>query len=923
MPTGSTPQQPPAAPPEGSNEHSLELTPSRALPAADGSAAAPAPAPLERNTSGALAGARVEAKRALDAIYLRLEKSGIDFFQSAMHTGYGWLLKWLSWTFFRHAHVDPTQVAKIKDAASKGEVVYVMKHRSMLDYLYFNWLYLKEGLPLAQFANEVNLWLWVPIFRGIATWMAKGIWFLRHGFLPDPVDSGWVEQMITTDRPLMLFLKRRRSTVDALRRFRPRRDVAEALIAGARLATRPVYVIPQVVMWERRPETGRKTPIDVVFGEADKPHPFRKLWQFLNHYHDGVVSFGEPLELKQFLADLGPASEEVVVKKVRWMLLQHLFRERKVVTGPRLMPPTQMARRILGDPEVRAEVERVATREGKPVEAIRRRVEKMVLKMAADLRWNWLMAAERVLRWVWNNIYSGMEVDAEGVRALKNVGKDNPIVLVPSHKSHADYLILSYALYHQDMNVPLIAAGDNLAFWPMGYIFRRAGAFFIRRTMKGDALYALVLERYLRNLLKQGQLIEFFIEGGRSRTGRVLRPKLGLLTMMVRAWEAGASDDIWMAPISINYEKVIEEKSYIRELEGAAKQKESAAGMLGVFKVLTKRYGRVFVEFAEPISLRVAFGCDGATFSAKPEAEKRAAIKQLGDYIAGGINSVTVVTPSPVVAAALLAHGKRGMMHSTLVETAQFLLDFLASAGVRISPALSRDPLRAVQKAIDGFVAEGVVRRGEEEGETFYVLEDDSRISLDFYKNMVLHFFAPASFACAELAVESPLDRNALFKAYREIRDHLRLEFPDVEADVQEVEFELALHSLERAGVIQSATFSPVVVAPNGRRKLRQLASLSQAFFEAYYAAARGVAGMTEPLPEKDLQKRVGSAAAKMYRNGVLERKESLARPVLANGIKQLSTAGALTRVGNAGGEAAVEAKRRAEEAFWARYLRL
>ena len=790
-------------------------------------------------------------------------------------------------------------------------------------------LLVKQGSVLGQSQDNVVYMpretlckaLWLPLTRGIRTWMAKGIWFLRHGFLPDPVDSGWVEQLIANGSPVLLFLKRRATLVDSIRRFKPHRDVADALIAGARASGRPVFVVPQVVFWERRPETGRKTPVDVVFGEADKPHWFRKLWAFLTHYKDGVVSFGEPLDLKKFLEGLGDPPPEVATKKVRWMLLQHLYRERKVITGPRLMPVAQMSKKIQGDPDVRAEIERVAARENKPPDVIRTRVDKMVVKMAADLKWNWLMAAERVLRWVWNNIYSGLEVDAAGAQTLKRVGRENPIVLVPSHKSHADYLILSYALYHQDMNVPLVAAGDNLSFWPMGYIFRRVGGFFIRRSFKGDHLYALVLERYLKNLIKQGQLIEFFIEGGRSRTGRVLRPKLGILTMVIRAWESGASDDIWLAPISINYEKVIEEKSYIRELEGAAKQKESAAGLLGIFKILTKRYGRVFVEFAEPISLKLAFGCDATAFTAKPEAEKRAAIKALGDHIANGINGVTVVTPSQIVAAALLAHGKRGMLHSTLVETALFLLEFIKAAGVRHSPALAGDPSKAFEIAVAGFVSEKVVKRGIEDTEAFYIIDDDARISLDFYKNMVLHFFAPASFICAELANEAPIARASLFAGYRSLRDRLRLEFPDVDVAEQEFEFELALHSLERAGVVENHLADSIVVTPHGRRKLRQLATLSQSFFEAYYAAARGIATVLEPLAEKEIARRVAVAAAKMYRNGVLERKEALAKPLLANGVKQLSSAGALVR--SQQGEAADETKRRLEEAFWMRYLRL
>ena len=887
--------------------------------------AAPAPQPTASPTAaGPLAGARTEVRRRLDLFYGRLQNTGIDFYWSAMHTDFGWLLRWASWTFFRHAKVDPQEIARIKEVAALGEVIYVMRHRSLLDYLYFNYLFVREGLPLPRYGNEINLILFLPVTRAIRTLLAKGAWLLRHGWLPDPVDSGWLELLTANGVPFLVFLKRRQTFLDYVRRAKYRRDVAEALIDGARSSERPVYLVPTVVLWERRPATGKKTPVDVVFGEADKPRRLRKIWSFLYRYEEGLVSFGEPLELKTFLEGHAAEPVEVTAKKLRWVVLQHIWRERKVITGSRIMPVWQIAKKIQADAEVKTEIDRVAAKESKPADAIRARVDKMVVKMAANLRWNYLMFFDRVLAAVFNSVYSGLTIDAHGARMLKSVSKSTPIVLVPSHKSHADYLILSYALYHQDMQVPLVAAGENLSFFPMGFLFRRMGAFFIRRSFKGDALYALVLERYLRALIKAGHTIEFFIEGGRSRTGRVMRPKLGILTMVVRAWEAGASDDICLSPISINYEKVMEEKSYIRELEGAKKQKESVAGLFKVFGVLAKRYGRVFVEFAEPISLKSAFGCDAVAFAAKPEGERRAAIKALGDHIANSINGVTVVTPSQIVAAALLAHGKRGMLHSSLVEAATFLLDFLKAAGVRHSPALGEHPEKGFQSALDGFRADKVITSGIEEGERFYTIDEGERIKLDFYKNMTLHFFAPASFLCAELAHESPVTREALLARYRAMREKLRLEFPDVPADEQELELEVTLASLETAGVIASAATPAIAVhADRGRRKARWLESLSHSFFESYYAATRAVAG-AEAASEKDLTARVESTATKMYRNGVLERKESLARPLLGNATKQLLAAGALGRDPSDSNKLAVdETKRRAEEAFWSRFLRL
>src|SRR5687768_15457133 len=186
--------------------------------------------PQKSETTGPLAAVRAPAKKVLDAIYLRLEETGIDFYSSAMHSRYGWPLKFLSWTFFRHARVEDDQIAKIREAAAKGTIVYVMKHRSLLDYLFFNWLFLSQGLPLPRFANETNLTVFLPLDRAFRTIIAKLIWFVRHGFLPDPVDSGWVEQLIAGGKPVLLFMKRRRTWTDALRRRRGTRDVTETAI---------------------------------------------------------------------------------------------------------------------------------------------------------------------------------------------------------------------------------------------------------------------------------------------------------------------------------------------------------------------------------------------------------------------------------------------------------------------------------------------------------------------------------------------------------------------------------------------------------------------------------------------------------------------------------------------------------------------
>ena len=187
---------------------------------------------------------------------------------------------------------------------------------------------------------------------------------------------------------------------------------------------------------------------------------------------------------------------------------------------------------------------------------------------------------------------------------MRKAAKKAPLVIVPTHRSHVDYLVISYVFYNRGLIPPHIAAGINLSFFPLGYIFRRCGAFFIRRTFKDNPVYGMTFRHYLRKILKEGHWVEFFPEGGRSRTGKVLPPKLGMLRELLDAVADGVREDVYFCPVSISYEKVVEENAYRKELSGGAKKSESVGGVLKATKVLVTKHGRLSLRFAEPISTR-------------------------------------------------------------------------------------------------------------------------------------------------------------------------------------------------------------------------------------------------------------------------------------------------------------------------------
>ena len=246
-------------------------------------------------------------------------------------------------------------------------------------------------------------------------------------------------------------------------------------------------------------------------------------------------------------------------------------------------------------------------------------------------------------------------VELHDLEPVIDAAKLHPLVLVPSHRSHFDYLILSWLFYRSHLVPPQVAAGINLAFWPLGAIFRRAGAFFLRRSFDGDPLYTAVFRSYVQHLIKDGVTQEFFIEGTRSRTGKTLRPRLGMLRMVLEAYARGARRDLYLVPVGFTYERLVEEGSVAAERGGAAKQRESLLNLFRAGSVLRYRYGSVTVRFGEPISLAKHLGPDfPRRVGPGPMPDLRATTAELGVELCRRINDLITAGRSTVAATALL-----------------------------------------------------------------------------------------------------------------------------------------------------------------------------------------------------------------------------------------------------------------------------
>ncbi|MGH7896623.1 MAG: 1-acyl-sn-glycerol-3-phosphate acyltransferase, partial [Candidatus Binatia bacterium] len=481
-----------------------------------------------------------------------------------------------------------------------------------------------------------------------------------------------------------------------------------------------------------------------------------------------------------------------------------------------------------------------------PLKKVRREAEAYFDEIAANFNGTYFAILAFVFRRIWNRIFLGVKIS--GLDGVAERIREHPVVLVPCHRSHFDYLILSYIFHSQFLSPPHIAAGINLSFFPLGMLFRGAGAYFIRRTFEGNQVYKEVFRHYLGYLIREGYTQEFFIEGGRSRTGKILTPKLGMLSAIVDAFLHGVRRDLYFVPVSITYERLVEEEAYKRELMGAKKQKETLLALLRARSVLKTNYGKAFVVFGEPISLDRELGALKSRLAAAPddpalEQERRRFTLKLGFRLLGEVNAASVVSAPSIAATVLLSNQYPAIRTAHFLRSARILLDHAEREGARFTESLAEDR-ETFSDTLAFLQRSGLVVRIEDGDDGILHVPDDKRINLDFYKNNTIHLFVVLSL------ISDGLLRGLRAEALREEvwrwLDLFRNEFvlPERESLPRQ-----AAVLMNRLGDPGAAPGRPAEERP----ALSLAASILQNFREAYWIAARticslGPAGKSESL---------------------------------------------------------------------------
>ncbi|WP_085247225.1 glycerol-3-phosphate 1-O-acyltransferase PlsB [Gilliamella mensalis] len=534
-----------------------------------------------------------------------------------------------------------------------------------------------------------------------------------------------------------------------------------------------IQMLPVSVMFGRRPNTEGKKKLSLqVLGATSK---FLKI---IISGRDCYTRFSRPVSFKNIHVDK-QQDLPVLAHKLSRVARIHFVKQRIASVGPKLPVRQEMLNKLLTNPELSKAIQEEAKSKNISLDKAQKNALTMLNEIAANFAYRMLRITDFVLTWAWNRLYQGLDVtNADPVRELAQNGHE--IVYAPCHRSHMDYLLLSYVLYRQGLVPPHIAAGINLNFWPAGPIFRRLGAFFIRRSFRGNKLYTSVFREYLAELFIRGYAVEYFVEGGRSRTGRLLDPKTGMLMMTIQTLLRGEARPITVVPVYIGYEHVLEVATYANELRGAKKEKESLWRTIKAFLKL-KKLGFGYVNFGQPIPLN--------QFLNQHIPEWREAIEPTGTQrpqwltpttnllakkIMEHINSSAAINAMNLCCSILLAADQRALTKVRLIELIDYLLKLLKNnpySDLITIPEQTPEELFEHAKEMGKFVI-----TTDEAGEIIAFTAEQA-VLMTYYRNNIQHLLIIPAIVARILLKHNRISSD-------EVLEQVKLLFPLIKSEL-------------------------------------------------------------------------------------------------------------------------------------------
>ncbi|GAA5133268.1 glycerol-3-phosphate 1-O-acyltransferase PlsB [Thalassotalea piscium] len=626
-------------------------------------------------------------------------------------------------------------------------------------------------------------------------------------------------------------------------------------------------LVPVNIVWGRKPnKEKRNANVGTILADQESPSWLRKFFIVLFLGRNTMVRFSEGVSFR-YMADKFGVSKRTSKKLLR-VARFHFYRQTIAATGPRLMHRQQMFKTLLANPSIKKLLEDESNGDKKEYLKVKKEALSIMNEIAGDYRESMIRVGERVLHWLWHRIYNGIEVsNANTLRNLADEGHE--IIYVPCHRSHMDYLLLTYIIYQQGLVTPRIAAGINLNFWPAGPIFRKAGAFFIRRSFRGNRLYSTIFREYLGLLFEKGYSVKFYSEGGRSRTGKLLAPKTGMLAMSIQSLLRGIDRPLTLVPVYLGYEHVMEVGTYHKELSGSKKKNESIFGVFKAIKNL-RNYGKGYVNFGEPININQYltqhvpdWKNDIDPIDPQKPSWLTPKVNLLADQVMIAINKCAALNGVSLIALILHATKNKAMARSELENQLDFFL-----AIQKLAPYSDQltFPSCSGKSLLDDVIALDKVEVNQDSFGDIISLSESATLEMRYYRNNILHTFMLPALVCRILEHNSKINTETLNREVSRFISVLRTDlFLWQNEEVISQQVDQMLLALQELNIIKGskAGFWSIINNSNNKANIALLSECANESLQRILIICSLVKRLA-PVSKSELEEKVVSIAKRL-----------------------------------------------------------
>ena len=537
-------------------------------------------------------------------------------------------------------------------------------------------------------------------------------------------------------------------------------------------------LVPVRVVWQTgRDDEARPTPrlVDLVAGDprhpgaararrvleqhADRAQPISGASASLGELRSQFTASGrnpaQPGAFAQFIAGRAGLALDIAERRLR---------------GGRYKVPRRVAANLKASRRYQRALAEVAEQTGETIAALEARAEGIFRELIAIPRTFWQDVIASFNRKMIGMGYDPeFVVDQEALERIRTIVRNRPAVLLWTHKTHVDGFAVYSMLFENDFPVPHLLGGVNMAFAGLGYAARRSGGIFIRRSFQDDLLYKMILRQYIGYLLEKRFPLTWAFEGTRSRVGKLMPPRYGVLKYVVEAAASTGAEDLHVIPVALNYDQIGDVRDYVREQGGGVKQPESLGWFIGYLRGLRRKLGKIYIDFGEPIVV----GQPAQSAEGLP-------LKKLAFEVGVEVNRVTPLTLASVVTTILLGAAPRALTRNQLGRQMRRYLHWARERGIRIASDFDQGTPESLNALADVLGDNGLVTRFDEGPDVVYTLAPEQHGVASYYRNTTVHHFIVK--AIAELALCSvrpdSVDRVGDFRAETErLRDLFKFEF--------------------------------------------------------------------------------------------------------------------------------------------------